>query len=384
MQSISLDDIQPGMYLSRPLISADGTVLLHEGIEMKERYIQYLRNNGITSLFIGTPEAEDIIELEEDNYTAERRQKAIDDARVVVNQFRVGKGVNLTSVKNMVSDLISQLGQDPGNMIHLLDIRRKEEYMFSHAVNTCILSVMTGLAMGYDAKQLNELGLAAILHDVGKIKLSNHLTQQYPAYLTKSEREEYRRHPFYSLEILRENSDISTDVINACFQHHERWNGSGYPMSLKGNAICEYAQIISIADVYDRLIVGVPYRRPTPVYYAVAILNKASGEYFNPAIVDIFNQNVAIYPMGRVVRLNNQQSGLILGVGVKSKTTPIVRIISSPGSNGINQLVELDLIKNPELFIVDFEEVSSSYEQAYGVHIYHPKEQPALQEPFLA
>jgi hypothetical protein len=163
-------------------------------------------------------------------------------------------------------------------------------------------------------------------------------------------------------------------VTNACFQHHERWNGSGYPMGLKGDAIYEYAQIISIADVYDRLIVGMPHRRPTPVYYAAAILNKAAGEYFNPAIVAKFNQNVVIYPMGKTVRLNNWQSGLILGVDIKNKTTPTVRIISSEDGHGVNQLIELDLLKNPGIFMVDFEDLYSSYTKAYAdAHVYHSK-----------
>lgn len=375
MQNITLDEIEPGMYLTKPLMSADGTVLLHEGIEMKERYIQYLRNKGITSLFVGDPGTKDTIRIEKNFYDPQYRQEAIEAAQEVIDDFRVGKGINLYRVKNVVSDFIKQLGQKPENMIHLLEIRRKEEYMFSHAVNTCILSVMTGLAMGYNAGQLSELGLAAMIHDVGKIKFSRHLALQFPDCLTREEREEYRRHSFYSLEILKKNHALSDDVVNACFQHHERWNGSGYPMGLKGDTIAEYAQIISVADVYDRLITGMPHRLPTPVYYAVAILNKAAGEYFNPVIVDKFNQNVAVYPMGKAVRLNNQQSGVILGVDLKNKTTPVVRITSSQDGSPINQHVELNLAKNPELFIVDFEELFASYEQAHAdrAYIYHTK-----------
>jgi len=370
MRNITLDEIQPGMYLSKSLILDDGTVLLHEGIEMKERYIQYLRKQGITSLFVGQPKmqnASDAVDL----YDIKHRQEAAAAAKKLVNQFRVGKGVQLDGVKDIVSSLITQLSQQPENMIHLLDIRRKKEYMFSHAVNTCILSVMTGIAMGYNDKQLAELGLAAMLHDIGKIKFSRQLALQFPDYLTKDEREEYRRHTFYALEVLRENPGLSVNVVNACFQHHERWNGSGYPMGIKGDAICEYAQIISIADVYDRLISGLPHRRPTPVYYAVAILNKASGEYFNPALVDLFNQNVAIYPMGKTVRLNNRQSGVILGVGIKNKTTPIVRITADENGNPVNQPIELDLMKNPDLFILDFEDSYFNYAQAYADKAYN-------------
>lgn len=365
MRSINLDELQPGMYLSRPLISPEGKVLLHEGIEMKERYIQYLRQQGFSTLFIGEPKAVAEPEIEQDYYDSQHRKEAVDAAREAIHHFRVGKGVQLDRVKNIVSDLISRLDQNPADMVHLLDIKRKEKYIFSHAINTCILSVMTGLALGYDAGQLDELGLAAILHDVGKVKFSRRLAMQFPDYLSSRDKEEYKNHAFYSMEILRDNPKLPVEVVKACYQHHERWNGSGYPLGLKGNDISEYAQIISIADVYDRLIAGMPHRRPTPVYYAVAILNKAAGEYFSPDIVEKFTQNVAIYPIGKTVRLNNHQVGVILGVGIKNKTTPVVRIMSSQDSSHVNQLLELDLKKNPECFIVDFEEIPSGFSQAY-------------------
>lgn len=373
MRSITLDEIQPGMYLSRALMTADGKILLSEGIEIKERYIQYLRKQGLTTLFIGEPAIESAT-IKEDFYNAQQQKQAMDTAREVVSKFRVGRGINLDRVKNIVSDLIERLGQHPEHMMHLLDIRRKEEYIFSHAVNTCILSIMTGLAMGYDAKQLDELGMAAMLHDIGKIKFSRRLARQFPDYLTKREMEEYRRHTFYGMEILREQPNIPANVVTACFQHHERWNGSGYPMGIAGNDISEYAQIISIADVYDRLIAGMPHRQATPVYYAAAILTKAAGEYFNPAIVSKFTQNVVVYPMGKAVRLNNRQSGVILGVNINSVTTPIVRITSNRDGNYINQIAELDLQKNPDLFIIDFDDIDYSYAQAYASHspIFHP------------
>ncbi len=367
MRNISLDDIRPGMYLSKPLMTADGKVLLYEGIEIKQRYIEYLRKQGLTSLVIGDPVAAAAAAAPADPHGAGQQKQAIDAAKDTVRGFRVGQGINLDGVKQIVSDLIDRLGQSPEEMIHLLDLRRKEEYIFSHAVNTCILSVMTGLAMGYDAARLNELGLAAMLHDIGKIKFSRRLARQFPGSLAAGELEEYRRHAFYAMEILSMNDKLSPAIVAACFQHHERWNGSGYPMGLKGDAISEYAQIISIADVYDRLIAGMPHRRPTPVYYAAAILNKAAGEYFSPAIVDKFTKSVAVYPMGKTVRLNNSQSGVILGVSINNKATPFVRIVANRDGNYTNQIVELDLRKNPGLFIVDFDDLNT-YVQAYAAH----------------
>ena len=124
----------------------------------------------------------------------------------------------------------------------------------------------------------------------------------------------------------------------------------------------------------DKKLLEMKAKRENLRLQAVAILNKAAGEYFNPAIVDKFNQNVAIYPMGKTVRLSNEQTGMILGVGINSKTTPVVRILSSPEGHHINRIVELDLRKNSDLFIVDFEELYSSYAQAYAAsYIYQPK-----------
>ena len=356
------------MYLSQALIATDGTVLLHEGIVIKERYIAYLRNKGFTSLFIGDPEFEDVLKVKEDFYSLICQQEAIGAAQETIRQFSVGKGVKLDSIKKMVSEWINQLGQKPERMVNILDIRRKEGYMFSHAVNTCILSIMTGLAMGYDNKQLDELGLAAMLHDVGKTRFSKSMARQFSYHLSESEKREYKRHSFYSVEILRGDYNVSPNVLTACFQHHERWNGSGYPMGMKRDEISEYAQIIGIADVYERLIVGMPHRLPTPVYFATAILNKAAGEYFNPAIIEKFNQNIAIYPIGKTVRLSNEQSGTILGVDMKNKNSPVVRIASDQEEN--RQVVELDLLKNPGLFIVDFEELPPSYSQVYADQAY--------------
>lgn len=354
MRRIALDEIQAGMSLSRPLIASDGTVLLHEGIEMKDRYIEYLRKQGITDLYVDEQDTKDIIV--EDVIDAKLRQTAMKTAFDMVHDFHGGKGVNLDKVKAVVCDMIEQLGKNPENMVHFVDLRRKDDYMFSHGVNTCILSVMTGLALDYKEEQLEELGLAAMLHDIGKIRLPKKLSMKNPVHLTDEEMDEYRQHPFYALEILQENPAMSTNVVNACFQHHERWDGSGYPMGLKGAVISEYAQIIGVADVYDRLISGTPHRRPTPVYYAVAILNKAAGQYFNQAIVEKFTENIAIYPIGTTVMLNNNLTGVIIDVDKNSKTTPLVRVLSGEDTTKVNQLIELDLRKNPDIFIVNFKE----------------------------
>jgi hypothetical protein len=149
MRRIPLNALKPGMHLSQALVAPDRTVLLHEGIELKQRYLEYLRNQGITYLYIDdAPPAPSPVK--EPSQT-ELRQQAKQTARKVIHDFRLGKGVPLDKIKDLVNNLVSRILDNPETMHHLMDIRQKEDYMFSHAVNTCLLSVLTGTAMGYDA-----------------------------------------------------------------------------------------------------------------------------------------------------------------------------------------------------------------------------------------
>src|SRR5690606_11726854 len=102
-------------------------------------------------------------------------------------------------------------------------------------------------------------------------------------------------------------------------QHHERYDGSGYPRALKGSDIHQFAHIVAIADVYDALTSDATYRKAMPVYEAVAIISKAAGSYFDADLVSKFTENIAIYPIGSVVRLNNNQLGVVVDISRDSK-----------------------------------------------------------------
>ena len=143
---------------------------------------------------------------------------------------------------------------------------------------------------------------------------------------------------------------------HCAFQHHERYDGSGYPRHLANSEIHQFAHIVALADVYDALTSDVTYRKAVPVYEALAIITKAAGTYFNPELVDHFAGNIAPYPIGSVVRLSNNHIGVVVDISHEAKTKPVVRVIADEQKRRMNKIVEIDLSKNNRLYIADVAE----------------------------
>ena len=350
MRRILLDNISLGMKLAKPLYNAEGMVLLNAGIELQERFIDRLRELDITYVYIEDDLTQDVDVP--DVISEKTRIEAVVNARKIMEQIKLGRGVDAAQAKRVTNTIVDELCKNKGVMVNFLDMRTCSDYLFSHAVNVCVLSVMTGISLEYDELRLQDLGVGALLHDVGKTMVSPAVLNKKDR-LTWQEREEIKKHPSFGFDILRNNPDISLVSAHCAFQHHERFDGSGYPRGLKEQEIHQYAQIVAIADVYDALTSDAAYRRAMPVYEAVAIITKAGDSCFDSELVKVFVDNIAIYPIGSIVRLNNNQVGVVVDISREAKSKPVVRILFDEQKQPMTRLTELDLSKNQQLYIAD-------------------------------
>lgn len=350
MRRILLDNISLGMKLAKPLYNAEGMVLLNAGIELQERFIDRLRELDITYVYIEDDLTQDVDVP--DVISEKTRIEAVANARKIMEQIKLGRGVDAAQAKRVTNTIVDELCKNKGVMVNFLDMRTCSDYLFSHAVNVCVLSVMTGISLAYDELRLQDLGVGALLHDVGKTMVSPAVLNKKDR-LTWQEREEIKKHPSFGFDILRNNPDISLVSAHCAFQHHERFDGSGYPRGLKEQEIHQYAQIVAIADVYDALTSDAAYRRAMPVYEAVAIITKAGDSCFDSELVKVFVDNIAIYPIGSIVRLNNNQVGVVVDISREAKSKPVVRILFDEQKQPMTRLTELDLSKNQQLYIAD-------------------------------
>jgi len=353
MRRILLDNVTSGMKLAKPLYSADGKVLLNAGLELKERYIGRLRDLDVTYVYIEDDLTADIDVP--DVVSEKARVEAVASAKQVMDQVKLGRKVDASQAKKIANTLVDELSRNHGMLVNFVDMRTRADYLFNHSVSVCILATMTGISLGFDELRLRDLGVGALLHDVGKLMVPQEIVGKTDR-LSLSELEEIRKHAEYGFDILRKNPDVSLMSAHCAYQHHERYDGSGYPRQLAGGGIHQFAHIVALADVYDALTSDVTYRKAVPVYEALAIITKAAGTYFDPELVEHFVANIAPYPIGSVVRLSNNHIGVVVDISHECKTKPVVRVIADEQKRRMNKIVEIDLSKNSRLYIADVAE----------------------------
>lgn len=353
MRRILINNIAAGMKLARPLYTADGTILLNAGIDLNERFVSRLKEFDLSYIYIEDELTKDIDV--QDVISEKTRVEAIAAAKDLMESVRLGRGIDSNQAKKIANMLVDELCANRGTLLNLIDMRTRSDFLFAHAVNVCVLSILTGLNMGYDEIRLRDLGIGALLHDVGKLQIAQEICDKAENFSAEAEAE-YKRHPELGFEILRKNPEISILSAHCAFQHHECYDGSGYPRGLKGEEIHAYASIVAIADMYDSLISDTPTSSAIPVAEALKKVNEAAGSNFAPDTVESFVQSIAVYPIGSMVRLSNNQVGVVVDFSRENKSKPVVRIIMDENRHQINTLQEVDLSKNSGLHIIGVEE----------------------------
>lgn len=337
------------MIVGRNIYHSDGRILLHAGIRLTDNYILRLEQMGITSVYIKDEYDDDNIKIA-DVVSEETR---IETIKIVKQNFQLleqERKINIRSVKQMVDNLMDELLSNPNTLVNLTDIRSFDDYTFAHSVNVCILSLMTGITLCFHDLKLKELGTGALLHDIGKIKVARDILNKADS-LSQEEFKEIKKHTVYGFQILRSYQDLSLLSAHVAFQHHERWDGKGYPRQLAGEDIHEYARIVAAADVYDALLADRPYRPSYSISQAITILKNMSGIYLDSRCVTALIANIAIYPVGSLIELNTGEIGIVVDNNKETPTRPVVRLVYDKHNRRIMPQREIDLSKMSTIII---------------------------------
>lgn len=349
MRKILIDQVVDGMKLGNSILSPNGKVLLKAGVELNSGFVKRLKFMGFTEVYIEDDISEGI--NINDVVSEETRSEARSIIQDVMISLRNETDFNTKQVYNIAGKLIDELLSNKNVMINLSDIKSLDGYTFEHSVNVCILSVILGIGMGLNMNRIKDLGIGAFLHDIGKVHVPVEILKK-PARLVPEEFEIIKKHTHYGFEILKKSDNISSISAIIAFGHHERLDGSGYPMNLKGDSIHQFTRIVSVADVYDAMTSNRAYRKRMQPHEALEYLTALSNQLFDMEIVNTFRKYVAIYPEGSGVILSNRQRGIVVRNNQNLPTRPVVRIIYDEYNNKLNSYYELDLAEKLNLFIV--------------------------------
>lgn len=347
MRRINLDAVEENMYLAKSIVSADGRVLLNEGILLEERYLNRLRDLGIYVLYVEDGRFDDVIV--KDVICEKTRRDAVNVTRKIARMASHGESVQhvFGTFSQQIIDISGSIVKDILNnkslIINLQDIRSMSDYLFFHSVNVSVLAVILGRALKLKEDQLHDIGAGALLHDIGKLLISESIVEK-KSRLTDEEYNEIKKHTLYGYVRMRENIDIKLLWAHVALQHHEWFNGRGYPRGLKGNGIHMYGRVTSVADVYDALTSERCYRSHAYLpHEAMECIYSLSGTQFDPNIVNAFARNLAIYPLGAYLLLGDGRKGVVVDVNIGCIARPKLRIIEDDCGKILSQPYEVEL-----------------------------------------
>ncbi len=348
MQKISISRLKPGMKLAEDVFASDGRILLLKGFVIKPRYIQRLKAYKVDHVFV-EDELVPVRQIDEERIY----EDIFCNIKSVMENARLEKPLDLRTLRETVYELVRQILNDDTVFMALTGIRDIDNYTFLHSVDVCIYSVITAKALHMPLEEIRELAFAAVLHDIGKCRIPLEILNK-PGKLTEEEYFIIKNHTIYGMEITKNTPDLSARIPKVICQHHEKWDGTGYPLGLKSFDIDRMARIISIADVYDALTANRVYRKRRMPHEAAEYLMAQTGQHFDPYILQTFINNIAIYPENLIVMLNTGEIARVLSSrrGLLSMR-PVVSVITRKDGPPILNPYVLDLQQNPTVFIVD-------------------------------
>lgn len=351
MRLVRLDSVKEGSKLGKTIISADGRVLLGEGIPLKKDFVEKLKDLGIESIYIKDEKFEGLeVELELDDVISDlTRNEAIQVTKNSLDRMTKGKNIDCPQIFKVVNNIIDDLLSQDQLLINLTDIRSFDDYTFAHSVNVTVLSLVMGAALGYDQLKLRNLGIGALLHDIGKIKVPAQILNK-PDKLSEEEFSFVQQHSNYGFEIIKANRELNILTAHVAYQHHEKFDGTGYPRGLKGTEITKFARIVAIADVYDALTADRPYRKRYLPHEAYEYLMAYSSSHFDHHLVSVFLKHIAPYPKGTIVDLSTGERGVVVEQHPDFLLRPVIMIFEKEGKE-LSRSYQYDLLINPTTMI---------------------------------
>ena len=279
-----------------------------------------------------------------------RAEKAFTNTTSVVKEIsrvvETGSTIDSSRSREAAAQITDSVVRNPDAMALLTKLQEKGGATLSRAVEVSVLMTIFGRFLQLPPDRLQVLGMLGLLQDVGKLKLPTDLAARGPR--TEEENEIYQSHVNHSVRILSDTAGVPAEIPALASLHHERYDGSGYPRGLKGNAIAQFGHIAGIVDTFDTLTAPAPLGAGMPPSNALNVLYKGRGREYHPALVEQFIQCVGVYPIGSIVELNSGEVAVVIAQNMVRRMQPRIMIVKDAKGNPIQPYKMLDLMKEPK------------------------------------
>lgn len=376
IKKIPVENLRPGMYIQDVNCSwLDHPFAANHFAVKDEKRIQEIRALGIREVYIDTAKGLDLedapteteVRREIDHRMAEiageshqeapkvelaaeiqRARKLHGEANRVVKgmltDIRLGRQIEMELVEPLVEKMVDSIFRNQDALLPLARLKEHDNYTFQHSVSVCALLVSFARGLGLERGLIKEIAIGGLLHDVGKAKVPDEILNK-PAKLTEAEFAKMKSHVVQSIVILQNTPGVSQIALDVAGQHHERFDGTGYPNKLKGEEISLYGRMGAIVDVYDAITSERVYHKGMAPTAALGRLLEWSKYHFDPALVRAYVKCVGIYPTGSLVRLESGRLAIVREQHPDKMMQPRVQVIFHIGQKHYLKPEMLDLAR---------------------------------------
>lgn len=346
MRRLSVKHVRPGMVLGWPIYDSHGRLVLETGSKLSASQLTTLIIYGIGEVLVEDERLSDI--PVQPLFSAELEGEAVQGLRLFITESALAGVVYedlLEEVERPVHALARELYPEVIGEIMPIGCLTAEDYSFVQPIKTAGLAMLLGERAGLPLDQVIHLGTAAALLDVGnRILLPDQGGQAPPV----------PEHPRRGIDLLRRCKRLPPEVSETILRHHEHWDGTGYPDGVRGLSIHPFARAAAIADVFYELTSVQPDKRALLPHEAVEFIMAYSGEYFDPALVQVFARQVPLYPTGVMIKLNTGEVGIVSDPNYGHIGRPVVRICYNQRGRELADPYDVDLAEpeNQDTLIV--------------------------------
>lgn len=319
--------LEEGAKIDQTIKNQQGRILIARGTVLDDYLIDSLGKLQVAGVYISEGEEEPENEKEEVSKEAEEKIEKLmvaDRSKVKLSESvkkRVAEGVQFLysgtdsadfekATSGITTELMKAITDNDAIAVDIGELKVSDEYTFKHSVDVATMSMIIAKKHGLSEKDIYEIGIAGLLHDIGKSKIPNEVLNK-PGRLTDEEFSLMKQHTLLGYQILKNKRDISDRIKMAVLQHHEKINGKGYPQGLSTEKINLFAKIMSVADIYDALVTERPYKKPFSKRNAVEIIMSLTGELDITAMKS-FLGSVILYPTNSIVQLSNGEKAKVV------------------------------------------------------------------------
>lgn len=352
MRLVNIEDLKGNEVLAVPVISDSETVLIQSDTVLKADYIERLRELKRSSVYV--KEEGDLLEEEPDKIvTVEETYETSKEIVTKVLERHIYKhNSDLKKIGEAADHILDSVLSEPEVLRNVTEVRNISTDMYTHCINVCSLSTIMALRLKMNERQVRNVTMGAILHDIGLKYIQAPYTDIDVTEMSQKDAVEYKKHTIYGYSSLQEEDWLSDTAKEIILLHHERADGSGFPFQQRSTKLRAEVRLVSVCDDFDSLISGIGGRK-MKIYEAIEYIRVHAGTYYDATIAAKLLESIALYPVGMRVVTNEGEIGEVVRQNKDVTDRPVIRMLTDSEGNAYTEYVEKDLMKFLTIFIVD-------------------------------